>query len=154
MFKCQIDSLSICPQQCHIRYCFYPWCNEMKKETGLTQTQWFGIYQWAFRTIYSCTTKLCCYTEAHLSFKGASKWKKFPLISAHRYYGVTPHELDILTSFLIRIWIKFSNSVSQLQIGWFLWFLDQIFSYTLTANDFPIYLMSTISHIKSSTGLL
>ena len=32
----------------------------------------------------SSTTKLCCCTKAHLSFKGASKWKKFPLISAHR----------------------------------------------------------------------
>ena len=58
--------------------------------------------------------------------KGAFKWPKFSLtISAHRYYTETPHEFNILTSFLNRIWVQLSESFSELQIGWFLWHLDQ-----------------------------
>ena len=63
--------------------------------------------------------------QTHLSLKGASKWKKFSLISAHRCYAETPHEFNNLTSFLKRIWIKLSKSVSQLKIGLFLCVLDQ-----------------------------
>ena len=78
----------------------------------------------------SSLLSLCYYSKTHLqrltSLKGASKWKKFPLISAHRYYGLMPHKLDILTSFLKRIWVKLFKTVSQSKIGWFLWFLDQI----------------------------
>ena len=50
--------------------------------------------------------------------KGAFKWPKFSLtISAHRYYTETPHEFNILTSFLNRIWVKLSESFSELKIG-------------------------------------
>ena len=75
----------------------------------------------------------CCCTQTHLSLKGASKWKTFSLISPQRYYAETPHEFNNLTSFLNRIWIKLSESFSQLKIGQFLSVLDQnlIFSDTL-----------------------
>ena len=46
-------------------------------------------------------------------------------ISAHRYYTETPHEFNILTSFLNRIWVQLSESFSELKIGWFLCHLDQ-----------------------------
>ena len=65
-------------------------------------------------------------TSCH--FKGAFKWPKFSLtISAHRYYTETLHEFNILTSFLIWIWVQLSESFSELKIGWFLWHLDQKF---------------------------
>ena len=67
--------------------------------------------------------------------KGAFKWPKFSLtISAHRYYTETPHEFNVLTSFLKRIWIKLSKSVSQLKIGLFLCVLDQNFVLSDTLN--------------------
>ena len=71
--------------------------------------------------------------QTHLSLKGASKWKTFSLISPQRYNAETPHEFNNLTSFLNRIWIKLSESFSQLKIGQFLSVLDQnlIFSDTL-----------------------
>ena len=72
--------------------------------------------------------------QTHLSLKGASKWKKFSLISAHRCYAETPHEFNILTSFLKRIWIKLSESVSQLKIGPFLCVLDQNYLLSDTVN--------------------
>ena len=65
--------------------------------------------------------------QTHLSLKGASKWNEFSLISAHRFYAETPHEFNILTSFLKRIWVKLSKSFSELKIGRFLWHLDQKF---------------------------
>ena len=72
--------------------------------------------------------------QTHLSLKGASKWNEFSLISAHRYYAETPHEVNILTSFLKRIWIKLSKSVSQLKIGLFLCVLDQNYILSDTPN--------------------
>ena len=76
---------------------------------------------------------LCC-PQTHLSVKGAFKWRKFSLISAHRYYTETPHEFNVLTSFLKRIWVQLSESFSELKIGWFLWHLDQKIILTLTVN--------------------
>ena len=73
-------------------------------------------------------------TQTHLSLKGASKWNQISLISAHRYYAETPHEFNILTSFLKRIWIKLSESVSQLKIGPFLGVLDQNYLLSDTVN--------------------
>ena len=68
-------------------------------------------------------------------FKGAFKWPKFSLIiSAQRYYTETPHEFNVLTSFLKRIWVQLSESFSELKIGWFLWHLDQKIILTLTVN--------------------
>ena len=55
-------------------------------------------------------------------------------ISAHRYYTETPHEFNILTSFLNRIWVQLSESFSELKIGWFLWHLDQKIVLTLIVN--------------------
>ena len=94
--------------------------------------------------------------QTHLSLKGASKWKTFSLISPHRYYTETRHEFNNLTSFLNRIWIKLSESFSQLKIGQFLSVLDQnfIFSDTLLFTGgklvsngtliLPIVLMQTM----------
>ena len=59
---------------------------------------------------------------------------KISLISAHRYYTETPHEFNILTSFLKRIWVQLSESFSGLRIGLFLWHLDQKIVFTLTVN--------------------
>ena len=72
--------------------------------------------------------------QTHFSLKGASKWNEFSLISAHRYYAETPHEFNILTSFLKRIWIKLSKSVSQLKIGLFLCVLGQNYLLSNTVN--------------------
>ena len=91
---------------------------------------------------------ICCYSSnststpphefshtASCHFKGAFKWPKFSLIiSAQRYYTETPHEFNVLTSFLKRIWVQLSESFSELKIGWFLWHLDQKIILTLTVN--------------------
>ena len=76
---------------------------------------------------------LCC-PQTHLSVKGAFKWRKFSLISAHHYYAETPDKVNILTSFLKRIWVQLSESFSELKIGWFLWHLDQKIVLTLFVN--------------------
>ena len=55
-------------------------------------------------------------------------------ISAHRYYTETPHEFNVLTSFLKRIWVQLSESFSGFKIGWFLWHLDQNIVFTLSVN--------------------
>ena len=81
----------------------------------------------------SLLPKHCC-PQTQLSVKGAFKWRKFSLISAHRYYAETPDEVNILTSFLKRIWVQLSESFSELKIGWFLWHLDQKIILTLTVN--------------------
>ena len=57
----------------------------------------------------SLLPKHCC-PQTQLSVKGAFKWRKFSLISPHRYYAETPHEVNILTSFLQRIWFQLSES--------------------------------------------
>ena len=56
------------------------------------------------------------------------------LFCSHRYYTETPNEYNILTSFLRRIWVKLSESFSELKIGWFLWQLDQKIVLTLIVN--------------------
>ena len=81
----------------------------------------------------SLLPKHCC-PQTQLSVKGAFEWRKFSLISAHHYYAKTPDKVNILTSFLKRIWVQLSESFSELKIGWFLWHLDQKIVLTLIVN--------------------
>ena len=81
----------------------------------------------------SLLPKHCC-PQTQLSVKGAFKWRKFSLISAHHYYAETPDKVNILTSFLKRIWFQLSESFSELKIGWFLWHLDQKIALTPVVN--------------------
>ena len=71
------------------------------------------------------------------SVKGAFKWRKFSENSAHRYYAETPDEVNILAYFLKRIWVQLSESFSEMEIGWFLWHLDQKIVLTLIVNSYP-----------------
>ena len=86
---------------------------------------------------------LCC-PQTHLSVKGAFKFRKFSLISAHRYYAETPLKVNILTSFLKRIWVQLSGSFSGFKIGWFLWhyrqrwLMAQMKAYTILMKNWAL----------------
>ena len=119
---------------------FWGSCLKTRNISGKPMQRWCHYHNNPFRPLPFCWVKkslLLKHPAAHgLTFllKVHLNGGNFLFISAHRYYAETPHEVNILTSFLKRIWVQLSESFSELKIGWFLWLLDQKIVLTLFVN--------------------